>query len=101
MTKLAYIDNQQIVADAAQMLLESHLQWSGSQKDMPSRDIDYVQGQVINAFLEARFTVEEWNALSKEEQMLENAEACYAFKQAARLADRKWEAAMTLLGIEQ
>ena len=101
MTKLTYTNDQQIINDAAQMLIENHLHWSGSNEGMPSKDLNNVQGQVIYAYLEVSVTDEEWNDMDKVDQMLLREQANAFFKQAAQLADRKWEAAMTLLGIEQ
>ena len=105
--KLTYINEQQIVGDAAQMLLEAHLRWSGSVEGIPSKDLDGVRGRVMDAYFEAKFSIRdyenmgEWEALSNEEQASERAKAELLFVKAAHLADRKWEAAMTLLGIEQ
>ena len=98
---LAYENDQQIINDAAQMLLEAHLILSGSNEGMPSKDLANIHRQTARAFIEADFTEEEWEALSEEEQMFKNAKANLLFAKAAQLADRKWEAAMTLLGIEQ
>ena len=101
MTKLAYINDQQIINDTAQLLIKNHLAWSGSHEKMPSRDNDNVRDQMVYAYLSAHFTTEEWNEMSESEQKLQEEMAHALFKQAAQLADRKWEAAMTLLGIEQ
>ena len=100
MKKLTYTNDQQIISDAAQMLLEAHLHWSSSEDGMPSKDLDGVRGMVMSAYLEANFTEEEWEAMSSEERATERVEPYHLFKQAAQLADRKWQAAMTLLGIE-
>ena len=99
MKKLTYINDQQIVDDAAQMLLKSHLQWSGSAEKMPSRDLDNIGGAIWQAYIEANYTVEEWDALSNEEKMMENEEASLLCKKAKQLADQRWEAVITLLGI--
>lgn len=101
MTELTYISDDQLIADAAQALLESHLRWSGSNEGMPSADRDYVQGAVIMAYRKATVSTEEWRGMSEEQQTFVNARANLLFVKAATLADRKWEAAMTLLGIEQ
>ena len=98
---ITYTDNQQIIEDAAQMLIENHLQWSGSQKGKPSRDIDNVQGQVFTAYAESKLTYDEWDELDEHDQQLFRDHADLLFEKAAHLADRKWEAFMTLLGFEQ
>lgn len=101
MTKLTYTSNQQLINDAAQMLLENHLHWSGSNEGMPSKDLNNVRGQVIEAYLSGSFTKEEWLEKEETKQKFWIEMANGYFKDAAKLADRKWEAAMTLLGIEQ
>ena len=99
MKKLPYMNDQQIVNDAAQMLIEAHLQWSGSAEEMPSRDLDNIHGTIENAYLEANYTVEEWSNAGKEEQTLAKAEVHFLWKKAKQLADQRWEAVITLLGI--
>lgn len=101
MKKLTYTDDQQIINDAAQMLIESNLDWSGSLKNMPSKDLNGVSSMMMDAILEAKYTYEEWDALTKPERELEELEVHAMFKKAAQIADRKWEAAKTLLGIEE
>ena len=98
MTKLAYINDQQIITDAAQMLIEKHLNWSGSKEGKPSKDLDHVLGDMLIAHREARFTVEEWREMDELERSEARLEVFPLYEQALELADRKWEAAMTLLG---
>lgn len=100
MTKLTYINDEQLINDAAQMLIADHLSWSGSDDGMPSRDLGNVGSKVGHAYLEAKYTVEEWQNESKEEQDFVEAEANALYKRAKKLADKKWEAAMLLLGME-
>ena len=102
MTNLTYTSEQQLINDAAQMLLINHLHWSNSNEGMPSDDRDGVMCEVKEAYLSYTFpNIEEWEALSSLEQRIEIDEAVCIFRQAAILADRKWEAAMLLIGIEQ
>lgn len=100
MTKLTYTNDQQIINDAAQMLVESHLRWTDSGRTMPSEDRDCVRSQMLDAYLEAHFDIEEWLGMTDVERTFHKEIAASLFKQAARIADRKWQAAMTLLGIE-
>ena len=99
MKKLTYMNDQQIVNDAAQMLIEAHLRWSGSAEEMPSRDLDNIGGAIWQAYLEANYTVEEWDALNKNEKTMVNEEASILCRNAKQLADQRWEAVITLLGI--
>lgn len=98
---LDYINDQQIIRDAAQMLIETHLQWSGSGKEVPSRDLDNIYGGIRLAYRKANATAEEWLAMSDADRDSVIAHASLLFEKAALMADRKWLAAMTLLGIEQ
>lgn len=100
MTKLTYITDDQIINDAAQMLIEEHLRWSGSNEGTPSKDHSMIRGKFVDAYLHAHFTTEEWLEMTENEQTFQEEMASSLFKQAANIADRKWEAAMTLLGIE-
>lgn len=99
MTKLTYTNDQQIINDAAQMLIEAHLSWSGSNKNMPSKDLDNVHSLVMEAYLDANFTDAEWDALGVKGMLSEQKKATKLFDEAAQLADRKWQAAMTLLSL--
>lgn len=99
MKKLTYTEEQQIVRHGAQMLLEKHLAWSGSHESIPSRDLGGVRGHLVTAYLKERYTVEEWDEASDEERRVAEEQADFLYTMAAQLADRKWEAAITLLSI--
>lgn len=93
------VDYEQLTNDAVKALIKNHLAWSGSDKEMPSRDLDNVRGRFIKACLEGCCTVDEWNLMSEDEQ-----KACIGclgrrFDKVAAEADRKWEEAMAILGI--
>jgi hypothetical protein len=98
MTKLAYTNDQQIINDAAQMLIENHLHWSGSNEGMPSNDLGNVSGVMLDAYRRANIAVEEWKSMDEEMKRDFLAKVELLYTKAAQLADRKWEAAMTLLG---
>lgn len=102
MTKLTYTNDQQIINDAAQMLIESHLRWSGSTEGKPSRDCDSVYGMIYSALMDS---TDSWESLSEDEKETTRCSnrirAKVLFAEAAQIADSKWQAAMTLLGIEQ
>lgn len=66
---------------------------------VPSRDESDVHGRFIDACLEERYTVDEWNSMSEDEQ-----KECFAywnlkFEGAAAEADRKWEAVKVMLDL--
>ena len=98
---MKYINDEQIINDAAQMLIQKHLAWSGSDTECPSRDLDNVRGLVFQAYLKANFTPEEWNEKSEESKNLANAKVSVIYREARQLADRKWQAAMLLLGMSE
>lgn len=100
MKKLTYINEDQIINDAAQTLIERHLNWSNSLDSKPSSDSGHVYGMMMDAILDAKYTYDEWCALTKSEQVHQECEVRTMFEKAAKIADRKWEAAMVLLGIE-
>ena len=101
MEKLTYTTEEQIINDAAQMLIEKHLQWSNSLDSMPHDDPDRrVYDMMVEAILDSEYTKGEWQALTKSEKAYQENEIREMFDKAAQLADRKWEAAMVLLGIE-
>lgn len=52
MEKLTYKNGEQLINDAVRMLIKKHLAWGGSDKSMPSRDLDNVRGAFIEAWLE-------------------------------------------------
>ena len=99
MKKLTYRNDDQIVSDAVKMLLRSNLAWSGSDENMPSKDLDNVRGQLVEAYVDARFSYEEWDALSKEERDECVATANIKFEVAAAEADMKWTAVKVMLDI--
>lgn len=99
MEKLTYRNDDQIVSDAVKMLLKSHLSWSGSDENMPSKDLDNVRGQFLEACLDANFTYEEWDALSEEERNEYAATVNIKFGMAAAEADLKWLAVKAMLGL--
>lgn len=81
------------------MLLRSHLSWSGSDENMPSKDLDNVRGQLVDACIDADFTYEEWNALSDEERKGYTVMVNLRFELAAAAADYKWQAVKALLDL--
>lgn len=100
MEKLTYTTEEQIINDAAQMLIKSHLKWSNSLAFMPSFRLSNVYSMMMDAILESKYTQEEWLALTESEQAQQEHEVREMAEKAAKIADRKWEAAMVLLGIE-
>lgn len=100
MTKITYINDQQFINDAADILIKEHLRWSGSNEGMPSRDCSLVSVLVHDAYLEGNYTIEEWDKMSMEEREPVGDKVALLFENAKLIADKKWEAAMTLLGIE-
>ena len=99
MEKLIYKNEEQIINDAVKMLIKKHLAWSGSDEEMPSRDLDNVRGNFINACLEGCYTVDEWNALTDEERVEYLNKIDRKFDKAAADADRKWEAVKVMLDL--
>lgn len=99
MKNLKFASPKQLTNDAVKMLIEEHLEWSGSDKEMPSRDLGNVRGNFINACLEGCYTVDEWDLMNEDEH-----EKCLAyfnrkFDDAAAEADRKWEAVKVMLDL--
>lgn len=80
-------------------LIESHLAWSGSDKEMPSRDEGHARGAFIDACLEGCYTVDEWDLMSEDEQNERFAYWNRKFNYAAAEADRKWEAVKVMLDL--
>ena len=100
MEKLTYKNDEQLINDAVRMLIKKHLAWGGSDESMPSRDLDNVRGSFFYARVMADFTVDEWDtALSDEEREEYENKVDRQFDKAAAEADRKWEAAKTLLDL--
>lgn len=69
MEKLTYTTEEQIINDAAQMLIKSHLKWSNSLNFMPSSRLSNVYSMMMDAILESKYTPEEWRALTESESM--------------------------------
>ena len=93
------VNYEQLINNAVKALIKNHLAWSGSHTSMPSRDESDVHGRFIDACLEERYTVDEWNSMSEDEQ-----KECFAywnlkFEGAAAEADRKWEAVKVMLDL--
>ena len=99
MKNLKFDSPKQLINDAVKMLIENHLAWSGSDKEMPSRDLGNVRGEFIDAWLDGCYTVDKWDLLSEDEHMARFAYWNDRFNEAAAEADRKWEAAKTLLDL--
>lgn len=99
MKKLTYRNEDQLHNDAVKMLLERHLSWSGSNESMPSRDLDNVRGQFLYAHIDAEFTCEEWDALSKEKREEYAKNINVRFDLAAAEADIKWTGVKFMLGL--
>ena len=99
MQKLTYKNKDQLFDDAVKMLLRNHLSWSGSDKNMPSDDLNNVRGEFLYAHIDADFTDEEWDALSdeKREEYAKNINA--RFEVAAAEADLKWTAVKVMLDL--
>lgn len=99
MEKLTYRNADQLHNDAVKMLLRSHLSWSGSDKNMPSDDLDNVRGQYIEAYIDAVYPYEEWDAMSEEEREEVTAAINVKFEVAASEADLKWTAVKAMLDL--
>ena len=100
MEKLIYKDDEQLINDAVKMLIKNHLAWSGSDEEMPSRDLDNVRGRFFDARATADFTADEWDtALSDEEREEYENKVNRQFDKAAVEADRKWKAVKVMLDL--
>ena len=100
MTELTYTNDEQIINDAAALMIKNHLSWSGSDKGIPSTDLGHVANMITDAYLAANYTIHEWMNASEEEQYIAEDNASVLYRKAMQLADKKWEAAMLLLGME-
>ena len=99
MKNLKFENSKQLINDTVKALIEEHLALSGSDKEMPSRDLGYVRVNFISACLEGCYTIDEWDLMSEDEH-----EKCLAyfnrkFDKAAAEADRKWEAVKVMLDL--
>lgn len=99
MKNLKFENSKQLINDAVKMLIENHLAWSGSDKEMPSRDLGNVRGEFIDAWLDGCYTVDKWDLLSEDEHMERFAYWDSRFNEAAAEADRKWEAVKVMLDL--
>lgn len=97
--KLTYTNEEQFINDIAQFLIEAHLNWSNSVDGMPSKDHDNVKGTAIYAYIDSEMTPEEYCELSDTEQQYWQEKGIAFYKLGAQIADKKWEAVKTLLGI--
>lgn len=93
------VDYEQLTNDAVKALIKNHLAWSGSDKEMPSRDLENVRGRFIQACWKGRYTVDEWDLMNEDGH-----EKCIAywdikFNDAAAEADRKWEEVKVMLDL--
>lgn len=93
------VNYEQLINNAVKELIKEHLAWSGSDREMPSRDMDNVRGSFIRACREGRYTVDEWSSTSEDEKKESFAYWNRKFDDAAAEADRKWEAAKVMLGL--
>lgn len=81
------------------MIITTHLQYSNSLDDAPSSNADIVSTVYLNRCREDDFTIEEWDALTMDEKNEYAAKRFDEFYEAVPLADMKWQAARTLLGV--
>lgn len=93
------VNYEQLINNAVKELIENHLAWSGSDKEMPSRDEGDVRGDFIDACLEGCYIVDEWDSISEEEQKGFLGYWNRKFDGAAAEADRKWEAVKVMLNL--
>lgn len=93
------VNYEQLINNAVKELIENHLAWSGSDKEMPSRDTGSVRGGFIKACREERYTADEWDLLNEDEKQGFFVYCSRKFADAAAEADRKWEAVKVMLGL--
>lgn len=93
------VNYEQLINNAVKALIKNHLAWSGSDKEMPSRDEGNARGIFIDACLEGTFTVDEWDSISEDQQEECLAEWNRKFDVSAAEADRKWEAVKVMLDL--
>ena len=86
--KMKKVDYEQLTNDAVKALIKKHLAWSGSDKEMPSRDLDNVRGRFIKACLKG---VDGWELMSEDEKQEAFGFWGRRFDKVAAEADRKWE----------
>lgn len=66
---------------------------------MPSRDLDNVRGQHIEAHVDAVYPYEEWDAMTDGEREEQTAAINVKFEVATAEADLKWLAVKVMLGL--
>lgn len=97
---MEYINDEQIINDAAKYALERHLQYSNSLDDKPSENwVGEVESQVLSAYVKATVTWKKYDELSEEKKAEIQEWAVHIALEATDIADRKLEAAVTLLGL--
>lgn len=91
------VDYEQLANDAVKRLIKNHLAWSGSDEEMPSRDLDNVRGRFIKACIKGVFGWDGWALLSEDEK--QTYLVCWdrRFDKVAAEADRKWEAGIKVM----
>lgn len=102
MTELTYTNDQQIINDAAQMILAEHLDWSGTLRRKPSEIHSIVRRRIFDAYAESVIDNNEfWGLEDEARKEMRNAfdeKADELYAEAQEIADKKWEAAKVLLG---
>ena len=99
MEKLIYENEEQLINDAVKMLIKNHLSWSGSDENMPSKDLGNVRGSFFDARATADFTDDEWDTLTDGERGEYENKVDSQFEKVAAEADRKWEAVKVILDL--
>lgn len=99
MKKLIDKYEEQLANNAVKMLIKNHLAWSGSDEEMPSRDLGHVKEQFMNDCWYGEFTKDEWSAMTSEEQKEHFKIWESKFDKAAAEADRKWEEVKVMLDL--
>lgn len=93
------VNYEQLINNAVKELIKEHLAWSGSDREMPSRDLDNLRGRFIRSCRDGSYTVDEWGLMSEDEK-----KGCFGywnrkFDDVAAEADRKWEAVKVMLDL--
>ena len=91
---------QELVERAAIKMIYNHLECSDSVYTKPSRDKDYkVYNWIFQTYSEELYTLEEFGEISFAEHDRFKMEVKDIFNRAAKIADSRWKAAKTLMGI--
>lgn len=102
MNELTYTNDQQIINDAAQMILAEHLDWSGTLRRKPSEVHSIVLNRIFDAYAESIIDPDEFDELDhdtrKEMYISFDSKSRELYAEAQAIADMKWEAAKVLLG---